>query len=349
MVYTTLTLCVLAAVVLTTVCDARPRPRSRYARNTLKNPHRKNALQSSLLLRQYTGNFCSSDTDCVSPRLCYSLENSPQFCAAGESDCFCASISHISCTTSEDCLPNDRCVETSNGSDLCFACNLFDSIPSENVTLIDEGNCDSSREPTATSPPSNTSTLAPSSSLPPAQSTPPPPSQTPVGSPIQSSAPTPESAQSPSSPSTTDPPSASNRPARSDPFPTQTPAGSPIAKVGICIAVDMLSHMDSSSLIFGTHMRAAVLCDQYASCATPGHMLLFRANPMSMNEYCALPDVSCVKRVKLVNSPRMKIGLRVSSRSPAMQFTALAATKETWLETAALRLLLKIGAWYGSF
>lgn len=125
--------------------------------------------------------------------------------------------------------------------------------------------------------------------------------------------------------------------------PTGPPEYDPIVKEGFCVAVDMLSHFDSSTLIFGAHVQGAVLCDQFASCATPGHMLLFLGRPMSMKEYCALPDVTCVKRVKLVNSPKMKIGLRISSRSPHMQFTAFAARKETWLETATLKLLLKMG------
>lgn len=113
---------------------------------------------------------------------------------------------------------------------------------------------------------------------------------------------------------------------------------------GICIGIDALEGMHRSQLVYATHRRAAVLCDQFRNCATPGHMVTFDGSAMSMSEYCAQGDVVCDKRVTLVNSPKMKLGLRVASRSDRMQFTALAAAKETWLEIRALKLIVALGA-----
>lgn len=111
----------------------------------------------------------------------------------------------------------------------------------------------------------------------------------------------------------------------------------------VCISVDLLKAFETSSLVFSSHRRASVLCDQFQNCATPGHIVLFKSYPMSMATYCSQDSVSCTRRVKLVNSPRMKIGLRVPSFSKHLQFTALAAAKETLIEEAFLKLAVSMG------
>lgn len=110
-----------------------------------------------------------------------------------------------------------------------------------------------------------------------------------------------------------------------------------------CVAVDALAHLPHDGLVFRAHRRASVLCDAYGSCATPGHIVVYRDAPMSMATYCAREDVSCRRRVKLVNSPRMKRGVRISSFSAHLQFTALAAAGQTQLEETFLTLAVSLG------
>lgn len=111
----------------------------------------------------------------------------------------------------------------------------------------------------------------------------------------------------------------------------------------VCIAVDALHHVRREELVFKHHKRAAVLCDQNENCATPGHMVLYRGKAMMMSSYCMQALIFCKRRIKLVNSPRMKAGLRVPSRHPELQFTALSASKQTFVEHAILQVLLHLG------
>lgn len=123
---------------------------------------------------------------------------------------------------------------------------------------------------------------------------------------------------------------------------SDSPDASPTEE-NVCISADALLHLDESSLVFKKHRRGAVLCDTHENCATPGHIVLYRGEAMPMSRYCALNDISCVRRVTLVNSPRMKIGLRIASRSRDLKFTALAAARETWVERFFLKLLVSLG------
>lgn len=111
----------------------------------------------------------------------------------------------------------------------------------------------------------------------------------------------------------------------------------------ICIAIDSLKNFDKSSLVFDTRQRASVLCDEYENCATPGHMVIYKTEPMSMTTYCSQETISCRRTVKFVNSPKMKLGLRVSSFKKDLEFTVFAAAKETRLEETVLRWVLSIG------
>lgn len=111
----------------------------------------------------------------------------------------------------------------------------------------------------------------------------------------------------------------------------------------VCIAIASLTHLRASELVFAAHRRAAVLCDSHGNCATPGHIVVFRNVPMAMATYCARPDAACVRTVRLVNSPRMKLGLRIPSFRDGLHFTALAAARETALEEALLKLAVSVG------
>lgn len=137
----------------------------------------------------------------------------------------------------------------------------------------------------------------------------------------------------------------------------------------ICIAAHLLSHLPAHDLVFSRHRRAFVLCDGRHRCATPGHMVVYEPHgAMMMSTYCArhVARGACDKRVMLVNSPRMRRGVRVLSEDIAhtprkqrldgegegeetkeramLQFTALAARYGTRLEERALALVIRMWA-----
>lgn len=109
----------------------------------------------------------------------------------------------------------------------------------------------------------------------------------------------------------------------------------------VCISTEHLAHLPSSSLVFRNDVLAPVLCDTSGSCATAGHMVVFRGRGMMMRRYCE--EVGCVKRVMWVNSPLYKTGVRLESRSSNMSFTALAARFETVAEEAVLAAAVRVG------
>lgn len=267
--------------------------------------------------------LCTQDSECAPPRTCYNEDT--ELCdAATDTTCSCISTDNLLCTGSTDCLPGDVC-STFEGVDnpACVSCIL--DLDSDNGTAIDGGNCDSSRDPNTTQNPSQTELPQPSASQDSVESSPASATLSPLPQPPAASSPNPDDSQTGAST-------------------TPKPGGSPIAGPRVCIAVDALEQLPSSALVYATHRRASVLCDQHENCATPGHMVLFNKVAMSMNDYCARRNVSCVKRVKLVNSPKMKMGLRIPSKSKSLQFTALAAARETWLETTILKVVLRLGA-----
>lgn len=113
---------------------------------------------------------------------------------------------------------------------------------------------------------------------------------------------------------------------------------------GACIDAAALAHLDEADWVFRTHRAASVLCDGYGSCATAGHVVVFRGRPWTMREYCALAGVRCARAVRHVNSVRMKRrGVRIKSRTPGMEYTALAARFETGVERVALKMAVRLG------
>lgn len=108
-----------------------------------------------------------------------------------------------------------------------------------------------------------------------------------------------------------------------------------------CISVDALSDIKNEDMVFSTHAQATVLCDEQNNCATPGHIVVWKNIPMMMKTYCS--SMKCRRSVKLVNSPRMKQGLRVTSNHPDFHYTALSARFETVVEEHVLRGLILIG------
>lgn len=108
-----------------------------------------------------------------------------------------------------------------------------------------------------------------------------------------------------------------------------------------CIDAAALRHLAPHQLLLASHRHARVLCDPSGSCATPGHIVLFRGTPMMMRRYCSL--VQCVEQVRLVNSPRWGRQLRVKSETSGLEYTAFAARWESRLEEHMLRTAINVG------
>lgn len=301
----------------------------------------------------YAFEDCHKDTDCVAPREC--LGRSYVSCNTLSDWCYCTDPSHDECTTSDDCLENDRCVDF-DGYAYSYCVSCYYKPYMLRGTFVDEGNCESfpssptetnpakpSNVPSKSSTPSILSTPYPTwSSTPTVSKTPEPAESTTsiatatatFNLPISSS---PEQSPSETTPSVSSPQPSYNQ--STSPHPRQ-----PFPFPNVCIAADTLVGLDTTDLVFADHRRASVLCDQFDSCATPGHMVQFKGYAMCMKEYCAVDGIRCVKRTKYVNSPKMRMGLRIQSKSKHLKFTALAASKETWLETTLLATLMRLGA-----
>lgn len=119
------------------------------------------------------------------------------------------------------------------------------------------------------------------------------------------------------------------RPEEERPEATEDPA---------CVDARALEGMD---LVFEKHMVKEVLCDDMGSCATEGHMVVWKGVAMMMRSYCEL--VGCVMRLMEVNSPRRLSGLRVGSMTAGLEYTAFAARWATRLEEAALSVAVRAG------
>lgn len=122
---------------------------------------------------------------------------------------------------------------------------------------------------------------------------------------------------------------------------TPLPSPSPL-EADICVDAALLAHLHPSALVYTSHRRAAVLCDAQGSCATPGHFVEHKQTPMTMRRYCDMVG-GCQRRTRLVNSPRLQAGLRVSSRTMHLHFTPFAARYETKVEELFLRALIHMG------
>lgn len=167
----------------------------------------------------------------------------------------------------------------------------------------------------------------------------------------------------PATPLPTPPSSPSASPSRAEPAPapTRTPEDTPDATSdaggsggnnnnGICIASSHLSaaRLPQSSLLFpAPGVSATVLCDSHGSCATPGHIVIFRSFPLSMHTYCSVyaSYARCSPRpATIVNSPSYTMGWRLNSDSTrGLVFTALAARYGTRMEEIILGVLVRAG------
>lgn len=95
--------------------------------------------------------------------------------------------------------------------------------------------------------------------------------------------------------------------------------------------------------MFAEDVQAEVLCDESGSCATSGHMVVFKGRAMRMRSYCELGEVNCQRSRMTVNSPRMRLATRVASNTKALLFTAMAARYDSRAEEVVLRALVHAG------
>lgn len=111
---------------------------------------------------------------------------------------------------------------------------------------------------------------------------------------------------------------------------------------GVCVGVQHLSHVPKHQLVYSEHRRALVYCDTYNSCATPGHIVLYKGSAVMMKTYCQIYDAHhCQRKFMFVNSPRMARNVRLTSYSPDLVFTAMSARYETSIEAAFLKILFR--------
>lgn len=113
---------------------------------------------------------------------------------------------------------------------------------------------------------------------------------------------------------------------------------------GGCIDADMLGHLGREKLVYSEHRMKRVMCDVSGSCATPGHVVVWKGKSLMMKTYCAY--VPCVQKVKLVNSPRYQLGISVPSLTEGLTFTAFAARYETSIEERFLAAVRRLGLWF---
>lgn len=109
----------------------------------------------------------------------------------------------------------------------------------------------------------------------------------------------------------------------------------------VCIDAEALSHLPGDQLVFENHRLARVLCDVYGSCATPGHVVMYRASPMMMKNYCEM--AGCVKKVIRVNSLKYRRALLTPSKTQHLSYTALAARFATLAEERLLVAAIRLG------
>lgn len=111
---------------------------------------------------------------------------------------------------------------------------------------------------------------------------------------------------------------------------------------GVCFDANALGHLDRTDLVYPQHQWANVLCDNDDSCATAGHMVVWKKNAMMMKRYCEMIG-GCAERKMLVNSPKWAKALRIKSKTMQLEYTAYAAMYQTHVEEKLLRVAVHAG------
>lgn len=293
----------------------------------------------------WTSDLCQDDSDCQQDykRVCqhstelYGSCNGRELCI-----CRAQNNSDTVCKKSTDCSLGEICVQFTDSEDKNGMCNSHKLVALEYLEgVYVEVNGNKRQKIRTPSPiPTFSATVSPSISTTPSSTSLPSASS----SVSATASPSPSSSPSPSVPTPSPSESGSSTPsatASSDSNETEDDS-TQASPEPICIDAEALADMTSSQLVFKSARRASVLCDANNSCATAGHMVTWQGQTMMMQTYCAL-HVSCVRRVKSVNSPRMQRGLRVRSRTDGLLFTALAARYESKVEEVVLRNVVSLG------
>lgn len=122
---------------------------------------------------------------------------------------------------------------------------------------------------------------------------------------------------------------------------TPLPARTDNAEGAVCVDAKILRR-EGVELVWKTDRWAKVLCDERGSCATEGHVVVFKGKAMRMDRYCH--KHGCREDWRWVNSPRMRRGLRVQSQTDELAFTPFAARWGTNFEEFILRVAIAAGA-----
>lgn len=113
---------------------------------------------------------------------------------------------------------------------------------------------------------------------------------------------------------------------------------------GVCMDSKLLKELDKEELVFKDDILADVLCDEFDSCATAGHMIVWNGSSMMMKRYCTKQGIKCRKEVIYVNSPKWRMGRRIESYTEGLELTAIAARFESRIEETILRSVIHAGA-----
>lgn len=269
-----------------------------------------------------SGDVCEAGSStCQGNRKCYEVSMPtllPVECTADSELCVCLDTD-ATCESSNDCDEGERCareLESGQNFQVCISCNLPSEIfESLQLEFVDEN---PSTCPSATVSPTPSSSAGVASDAFPT---------------------------SEHSPDANPAPSASPETGLGGDENEDNNDGADEEEDNdeVCISIEALSGYSQKQLVYSDHRRAAVLCDQYGNCATPGHMVLYKQRPMMMRTYCAQTQQTCTRRVMLVNSPRMKTAMRIPSKSEHLQFLAFAARMQTRTEEVLLSGLIRLG------
>lgn len=279
----------------------------------------------------YNGDRCTFFyRECAPGRECRELyTNGWGFCSFSTAECFCYEPSEFLeiCDSSSECILGEQCAQYPSSKPGCLSCHRV--AVDDDLTAVNE-NDDDGAKCNLTEP--NPSPLSPEpemSARPPGQvPLPPDVTITPEPDVFDRTSPSPSQASSP-------------------PL-FQSPTSNATASPAPCVAARDLEHLPPSALVFPRHLRASVLCDPHDSCATPGHIVIYKNIPMMMASYCARVR-PCQQRVMQVNSPRFRVAMRITSRTSDLCYTPHAARYETRLEELAIRALVSIGLWSQKF
>lgn len=272
-----------------------------------------------------TGARCNNDNNCRRPRKCiqggggsciagYALcDKEEKSCQPGDRDCYCYQLDRCSC--SDDCMAPEICVATTEGR-VCVSKKL---LPLSQYLI--EITC-----PRGKNPPGPILVVKLPQPYPPIRSKP----------------------SAKATPSNSRKPNLSKTPR---PTPTRKPRISPEAGggnalgggdgEGACVDARLVRHFAHHELVFERHVLRRVLCDEHDSCATAGHLVVYKGNPMMMRSYCLA--VGCDMKVIHVNSPRLTRALRIASNTKQLEFTTFAARFETRAEERILSIAIRVG------